>query len=535
MSGLKHSNTIRDYTSFVADLKSDLSRLQEDMKLQIYNHYPAFVTAFQDLHSLEQVTTKPYEDCLEALQTVAEQLETLEISAKEAVQPAKSTIGDWEERLDELDSLVSEKRYESACDLIDSVARQDTNDHKNRLLFDIQALKLVDTVAAQLADLQTPNPKALVHVLKRLKAVKAAQDAFLLGKSKNLRVIIQRIESKEPILRATEIAKAFFTLVKDTEKEATELLGDSSCVYFWGKKETLYVSKVAGEALSMVDDLKKLVQCVRDMDALSRLDGLDLSQAWSHSLTPYLLDLLNEHVTSIRANLDSKLRSELWKQQVVQLHINSEILVIRLSSTAAALHKDTIYLLDFASDVIDINPVLACELLPKVLILIQSLFQAFLNSKALTGKKKMTQLVVLCCDFWNMAAVARETENRLEALLDSNRLYDVTELVSTAKAKFSSELTEFFSPLYTDRAKAYLSSLESDTDPRLPRDITDSKCGEVLSVLRELHVTVSSSTDHDQTACSVLVDCVSTVWCERLETLLFEVDGYWSVNSKRYT
>jgi hypothetical protein len=534
MAGIKHSATIRDYTSFVSDLKSDLSRLQEDMKLQIYNHYPAFVEAYKELQTLQTVSTKPYEACLDEMQRVLDDLDRMEIEGEREVARGKREGGDWEERLDDLDALISEKRYEAACDLIESVAQQDSNDPKSRLLFDIQALRLVDTVAAQLADLQTTDSRPLIKVLTRLKAQSAAQEAFFLGKSKLLRVLLQRIDSKDPNTRALDLAKAFFTLVQSTSQEANALLGTSNGVLFWAAKETLYVGRAVGEVLSLFEDLNALLVCLRDMQALSELKGMSLSAQWSRALGPFVAESLSEHVGAIRAGIDARIRSELWKQQVVQMHVGSEVLVLRLSATAASLHKDSIQLLDICAQLLPHSPLLACDLLPKLLLLIQTLFHAFLSSKSLSGKKKMTQLVVLCCDYWNLGAVVREAQWKLETLFDADQggLYDSGEIVSAAHGKFKSELVDFFAPLYAERTKAYLSALETEAEPRVERDIRESKCEEVLSVLRELHTTVSSSTDHDPTACSTLIDTISNIWSERLESLLFEANGYWSVNSE---
>ena len=534
MAGLKRSATLRDYNSFVADLKSDLSRLQEDMKLQIYNQYPAFVEAYRELQTLQTVSTKPYEACLDEMQGVLDELERMEIEGKKEIAQEKRKGGDWEERLDDLDALLSEKRYEAACDLIESVAQQDSNDPKNRLLFDIQALRVVDTVAAQLADLQTTDSQALVKVLTRLHAQSAAQEAFFLGKSKSLRVLLQRMDSKDPNTRAVDLAKAFFSLVQATTQEAFALLGTSSGVLFWASKETLYVGRAVGEVLSLLEDVNALLGCLRDMQSLSELPGMSLSVQWSRALCPYVHESLSEHVAGIRAGIDARIRSELWKQQVVQMNVGSEVLVLRLSATAAALHKDSNHLLDVCAQLLPHSPLLACDLLPKLLLLIQTLFHAFLSSKSLSGKKKMTQLVVLCCDYWNLGAVVREAQWKLETLFDAGQggLYDCGEILSAAQGKFKSELVDFFTPLYTERVKAYLSALETEAEPRIERDIKESKCEEVLSVLRELHTTVSSSTDHDPTACSSLVDTISSIWSDRLEALLFELNGYWSVNSK---
>ena len=539
MAGLKRSTTLRDYTSFVDDLKSDLVKLHEDMKLQIYNQYPAFVDAFSTLLSFSPPQTKPYELCLDSLQSLYDEIQSLQTTPPPPqASLAKGQHSEWEEKVEELEAFISEKRYTSACDLIEAVGKMDSavDAPKSRLNFDIQALRLVDTVAGQLANLESSDIRGNIAVLDRLKARREAEEAFFVGKSRQLRGLVGKIEGKEARERVGEVAKVFFTMVRETGEEAGELLSDTTGVYFWAFHELKYVSSLIGDSLFLLDDLPALIAGLSSVHAYSSLlepEGISLTADLDRCLAPYLYQFFGEFVGGLKAGLEGKVRGEIWKQQVVQLHVENEVMIVRLSATCAGLHRDIVSLFDTCAQLLPTSPLLACDLIPKVLSLVQSLLLAYLNCKALSGKKKMGQLIVVCCDIWNLCGVVKEAQWKLESLFEtgSGTLFDASELVSTIKGRFRSELTEFFTPLYTERVKTYLSSLEPLSDPSPADSFLETKCEELLSVLKEMHSTLSSSTDHNAEACSLLVDTITGIWAEKLDGLMFENYGYWSVDS----
>jgi hypothetical protein len=122
--------------------------------------------------------------------------------------------------------LLADEKFEECIGIIEEAKslQIDSESVKFKLDFDVHVLKVIEIIAKELQKPQIFVPEIYIGYLKRLDAMAAAEDAYFLGKSQQIKLYMRRLSiSETPIEGIPKQCQIYVSILRNTAEESLKL------------------------------------------------------------------------------------------------------------------------------------------------------------------------------------------------------------------------------------------------------------------------------------------------------------------------
>ena len=458
------------YTEYIKQLEGNLEKLDLEMKEHVYTNYQTLIETFKELRNMQLVNLNYYDECFESLKGSVQEilkpvvLKTPNISSK----VEKWSKEWWQELPDELDSLLAEEKYEELISVIEEAKVAPTTEESIncKLEFDVHVLKVIEQIAKELQKPQTIAPGIYIYYLRRLDSAPAAEDAYFLGKSQQLKVFIRRVGLEEdPIEGIEKQAQVFFSIIRKTAQESQELRLSSSRLYMWMLEEMKTIANELGEELYLIGDVKLLTDTlkviIKNCEALEK-SGIFLELELHRGLVPFLQKRIQELYLKDEEKLEKELASEIWKPQIIKVEHESGVSIFRLTGSANTLHCQVQAVIEQACLFLEFTPIWSASIVPTFIKIIQLFTEKYIRSEKHEYQKDQTTLQSVTCNLWNIANFTGIINSKIRKKLNlpALDLHELDLLKPSAESRASDLVTGFAYKNWELLLPKYIESLE---------------------------------------------------------------------------
>lgn len=506
------------YTETIKNLENSRANIRLELQEHVYSHYMRFIDIFKEFKEVQSVSIECYDPCFNTIKSsLKDILSTVHVKKMASSSSiTKGTAEWWQELPDELDMLLADEKYEECIGIIEEAKNLSTTSDTVhfKLEFDVHVLKVIETIAKELQKSQVVVPEIYIGYLIRLDALPAAEDAYFIGKSQQLKLYMRRITITEtPIEGIPKQCQVFVSLLRSTANESMKIGLSTAKLYDWITKEVKEIAWEIGETLHIVEKIDELStifkEVLKSFDALEQL-GLSLSITFQYSFIPFVQKRIQELYVKEEGKVEVDIAGELWKPQVIQ--VEGSRVVLRLSSSCWGLYQQISRILQDCALFYDEHLKCFAALVPLFLKTMNALLEKYLTSDKFDDRKDPKIVMVIVGNFWNlgglMPVLCKSICDKLR--IPNLELPDIMTIETDALIRGDDILHSFAQAKWTDEMPSYLNSLHNISKLQSPDDVKSVLNLKHCNFIKEGIETVASTTDRNpkriEKYCTIIVD-----------------------------
>ena len=506
------------YTEFIKELEQSRQNLQLELQEHIFSHYPKFIDIFQEFRSIQSVSIDCYDSSFETIKTsLKEILAPVQITKPKTINSIEKLSAEWWLELpDEIDMLLADEKYEECIGIIEEVSKLPVNAEtiKYKLDFDVHVLKVIEVIAKELQKPQVVVPEIFIGYLNRLNAFSAAEDAYFIGRSQQLKLYMRRITITEaPVEGIPKQASIFVSLLRSAASESMKLGLSVGKLYSWISAEVKGVAWEIGETLHVVEKIEDLAvvfsQILKSFDALDSL-GLGVSINFQYTFLPFIQKKIQELYVKEEAKVEFDIAGELWRPQVIQVEGSNSVL--RMSSSCIGVYNQICKILNECCLFQQVNLKSFAVLVPIFLKTMRAIMEKFIESDKFDDRKDPKIVQVIVCNLWNLAflipSISKKIADKLRT--PSIEFPDLQIIEVDSDIRGDDILQSFALVKWTEEIPNYLTSLHNVQKLQNESELKSLLNSKHLLFIKEGVEAISSSTDRNKKRiekfCKVVVE-----------------------------
>jgi hypothetical protein len=494
------------YTEFIKELEQTRQNLQLEMQEHVFSHYSKFIDIFQEFRSIQSVSIDCYDPCFNSIKSsLKEILAPVSVSKSRTVNSIEKLSPEWWQELpDELDMLLADEKYEECIGIIEEVSQLPTSAEtmKHKLDFDVHVLKVIETIAKELQRPQVVVPDVYISYLIRLNAFSAAEDAYFIGKSQQLKLYMRRVTITEAAVQGIpKQTSLFVSLLRSAATESIKLNLSIGKLFSWITEEVKAIAWEIGETLHIVEKIQDLASIyenvLKSFDALESL-GLSVTLTFQYSFLPFVQKKIQEIYVKEEGKVEFDIAGELWRPQVIQVEGSNSVL--RMSSSCIGVYNQSSKVLSECCLFQASNPKSFAILVPIFLKTIRAIMEKFIESDKFDDRKDSKIVQVIVCNLWNLAflipAISKKIAEKLKT--PSVEFPDLQIIEVDSQIRGDDILQSFALVKWTEEIPAYLTSLHNIQKLQNESELKNVNNSKHVLFVKEGVEAVSSSTDRNK-------------------------------------
>lgn len=523
------------YTEYIRELETDLEKLDQDMKEQVFSNYTTFIETFNELKNLQSLSVQCYEPTLEtikgALKQLLEPVKAENVSISRSI--AKGSIEWWQELPDEIETLLSDEKYEECISMINEVSALKIQPEciSLKLEFDVYVLRVIETIAKELQKIQISNPAIYVNYLQKLDSLPAAEDAYFLGKSYQLKHYMNRLSvTDSPLDGISKQGQIFVSILRSTVKESQDLGLSSSKLYTWLCDMVNEIAWDIGEQFYLIEKISDLAATIQSIlkscDSLDQT-GIHMSPILQKSMLSFASKRIQEIYSNEESRIDQEVSNELWKPQIVQAEQGEGICIFRLTSSCLGLYHVLNKIIQESSYFLDDHLLWSSSLCPVFVKIISYLLEKYVASEKFEDKRDFKIVQVICSNLWNIASLIPSLAKKMAQALKVPKLElnEVLVVEGLANNRAFDLLTSFSVSKWNADLPNYLTTLQSISKLHTQDELINAYNLKHLQAIKEGVESVASATDRNSLRMKQFIEVIVKSYIKVLEDLLNQRAG----------
>jgi hypothetical protein len=526
------------YTEFIKELEENRENLSVELEEHVFSNYLRFIEIFKEFREVQSVSIDCYSPCFDAIiLSLKDLLSTVKIkNYSNQVSVFKGSPEWWQELPDELDMLIADEKYEECIGVIEDANCLDVRNDcvKFKLDFDVHVLKIVENIASQLQKPQVVLPEVYIGYLKRLDALPAAEDAYFLGKSQQLKQYMRRIAINEyPVEEIPKQCQVFVSLLRNTISETLKLSISVPKLYSWITQEIFAIAWEIGETLHIIEKIEDLAQILslilKSFDAIEQI-GLTLTLTFQKAFMPFVQKRIQGLYLKEETRVDLDIGNEVWKPQVVQVEGSNSVL--RVSSSCWSVFQQVLRILQDCCLFYDDHLKCFACLVPIFLKTMQVLLEKFISSDKFDDRKDFKIVQTITCNLWNLASLIPGLCKKVGEVLmvPHMEINDLSIIETEAIVRGNDILHAFALKKWSDEVPLYLTSLQGIPKLLSPDDIKQVFNTKLCLFIKEGLETIASATDRNSARTEKYAKILVEAFLQVLEELLYQIGGHYHIN-----
>ena len=525
------------YTVRIKELEEDRDHIKSELNEHIFSNYMRFIDIFKEFKEVQSVSLDCYNPCFDnikcSLKELISTISVKKISGSTSIQQGSSEW--WQELPDEVDMLLADEKYEECIAIIIEAKHSEVKPDcvKYKLDFDVHVLKVIECIARELQKAQVVAPEIYIGYLKRLDAVAAAEDAYFLGKSQQLKLYMRRITITEsPAEGIPKQCQIFVSLLRNTASESSKLSFDNAKLYSWITEEIQSIAWEVGETLHILEKIEDLAivlqQVLKSFDALEQI-GMSVSIIFQYALLPFIQRRIQENYLKEEGKVEVDVASELWKPQVIQDEGSNAVL--RLSSSAWGLYQLILKIIQDCCLFYDDHLKIFASLVPIFLKTIQALFDKYINSEKFDDRRDYKIVQIIICNLWNLASLVPALCKKItyQLRVPSMELPDIMIIETEATVKGDDILNAYALTKWAEEIPVYLTLLQAIPAVQEADQLKSIFNMKHCTFIKEGAFTISSSTDRNKIRIEKYGKIVTEAYIQVTDELLHQIGGHYEL------
>lgn len=519
------------YTNYLKELEDNRDRLTNELRQQMYDSYPSFLSTFNNLKSVTNMSLSFYNSSISHLE---ESLRCLlePISSESSSSALKLEVGNsewWQEIYDTIDNLLVDGKIEDCIHKILEVRAMkfDSSHQKNLFDFDIQVLKVVENIGREIQKPQSSKAREYIEYLKLIGAEIAAEDAYFMGKTQQLHGYLSSIDFADPLAGLKESTQVFFTYIRRTASEMNEVMGSTTRFFIWTKHEIKNFLWEINEHLYNFDSLielsaslKEILNCCKSLEN----DGIYLSNILVRYLIPIVYRRIQEIYAVSEFRLEQEVSSETWRGRVVNFEGGG---IFRLSKSCQAMLEILQTILKNASLIIDKrNPSWSSQLAPLFVKIASTIIRKYIDCPNFYDREDLNSVLLSVGNLWAISKILKALSKQLAAALQipSAPLNEILDIRLPAKSNSLQIYDKYLNSYFTAYLPIYFKNIIELSQLRETVKITSLYNLEAVNMLSHSIEFLSSATDRDPEISYQICEHYCNVFYKKLEDKLSEPD-----------
>ncbi|CAG9324211.1 unnamed protein product [Blepharisma stoltei] len=527
------------YTEYIRELETDLEKLDQDMKEQVYGNYSTFIDTFNELNNLQSLSVSCYSPTLDTINSALVELlkpaQIEKISTNGSI--VKGSIEWWQELPDEIDTLLNDEKYEECINLIEEAGKVKVTPESISLKheFNLFVLRVIETIAKELQKVQNTTPSLYIGYLKRLDALPAAEDAYFLGKAYQLKQYITRLAAADnPLDGLSKQGQIFVSILRATIKESQDLGLSSSKLYAWMCDQINEIAWDIGEQFYLIENIQDLANILQSIlkscDSLDQT-GLHMSPQIQKALLPATQKRIQEIYANEELRIETEVNNELWKPKIIQAEQDQNIGIFRLTSSCLALYQEINKIIQEAALFLDEHLMWSSSLCPVFVKTISFLFEKYVGNEKFDDKKDFKIVQVIACNLWNIASLIPSLARKMAIALKVPKLElnEILVIEGIANSRALDVLMSYSASKWINEIPNYLTTLQSIAKLQTSDELKQAYNVKHLQAIKEGVESVASATDRNSARMKQFIEAVASTYVKALEDLLNQNGGNFEI------